>query len=134
VRGTLSTVRAGKSELRLQLRPPELGEVRIRLTLEDNVMTARIVVSTENARGMITRQLEYLRSSLTEEGVRVDRFDVLVGEQYDREPAQHGQEAGGGVVSREGEATGHAIDETATEDIQSINRVKSENSRVHYIA
>ncbi len=137
IRGTLSTLRSGKNEMLLQLRPPDLGNVRIRLTLDGDIMTARIVVATENVRSIVERQLDYLRTSLAEEGVKIGRFEVLVGQQYDKQASGNASSEGDQNLPGEGSLTseGTSRHESETGGTQTnIDKVKSENTRVYIVA
>jgi flagellar hook-length control protein FliK len=67
----------GRTEVRVQLRPPELGAVRVELVSDQNNMVeARIFTERDDVRQMIQRNLSELRESLTASGVEVGDFDV----------------------------------------------------------
>ena len=65
--------------LRLRLRPPELGAVRLEVALRRGKMTARIETETTQARNVLLDQLPQLRERLEGQGIHVERFDVEVG-------------------------------------------------------
>ncbi len=136
VRGTLTTLRSGRNELLLQLRPPDLGSVQIKLTLDGNVMTARIIVSTEDVREIVQRQIEYLRNSLADEGVKIERFDVLVGQQYDKQATGNASAEDQRNSPGEGPLTGDDTQryDSKADAVRNIDKVKSENTRIHIIA
>jgi flagellar hook-length control protein FliK len=62
--------------LRLRLHPPELGSLRLELSLRRGAMTARLETETEAARTMLLDNLPALRQRLAEHQIRVERFDV----------------------------------------------------------
>jgi flagellar hook-length control protein FliK len=77
VRGASMMISQGRSEVRVQLRPPELGTVRIQLVSDrSNVVEARIVAERDEVRQLIARNLPELRESLSASGVQVGGFDV----------------------------------------------------------
>ena len=139
IRGAMSTLRSGKSELFLQLRPPELGSVRIRLTLENSILTARIVVSSENVRTIVERHLDDLRNSLAEEGVKIERFEVSVDQRNDRQASANSSgndrhNAEEDRISKEDATSGNEENETKLLQAERLEKVKAENRRLHILA
>lgn len=63
-------------EVRLRLSPPELGSLRLQVSVQDGVMVARMETETEAARTSLTNNLPALRERLAEQGIRVERFDI----------------------------------------------------------
>jgi flagellar hook-length control protein FliK len=62
--------------LRLRLHPPELGSLRLEVSVRNGVMSARLEVETTSARNMLLDNLPALRQRLAEQDIRVGRFDV----------------------------------------------------------
>jgi flagellar hook-length control protein FliK len=82
--------------LQLRLAPPELGSLRLELTVKEGVMTAALETETTAARRMLLDHLPALRERLAEQNIRVERFDVDVrregsGNQADDRAAQQQQ-------------------------------------------
>jgi flagellar hook-length control protein FliK len=82
--------------LQLRLSPPELGSLRLELTVKDGVMTAALETETSAARRLLLDHLPALRDRLAEQNIRVERFDVDVrrdggGSQADGRAAHHEQ-------------------------------------------
>lgn len=63
-------------EIRLRLSPPELGSLRLDVRVQDGVLVARLQTETDAARTAIVENLPALRDRLSEQGVRIERFDV----------------------------------------------------------
>ncbi len=76
---SLIVVRNGKSELNMQLFPPELGRVNIKFLLEDGNLTGKIVVSTKEAFMLFDHNKEQLAQSLNQAGVDVGKIDLSLG-------------------------------------------------------
>jgi flagellar hook-length control protein FliK len=82
--------------LQLRLNPPELGSLRLELTVKEGVMTAALETETTAARRILLDHLPALRERLAEQNIRVERFDVDVrregnGGQADGRAAQQEQ-------------------------------------------
>lgn len=64
--------------LRLRLRPPELGALRLDVSLRDGNLSARIEAETHTARTVLLEHLPQLRERLAEHGLRIEQFEVDV--------------------------------------------------------
>lgn len=63
-------------EVRLRLSPPELGSLRLQVSVQDGVMVARLETETAAARATLTDNLPILRERLAEQGIRIERFEI----------------------------------------------------------
>jgi flagellar hook-length control protein FliK len=68
-------------EVRLRLSPPELGALRLDVSLRDGVLVAHMQTETTAARAALLDNLPTLRDRLAEQGVRIERFDVDLAQQ-----------------------------------------------------
>jgi flagellar hook-length control protein FliK len=73
------TLENGKSEMRLKLFPPELGKLDMKFELERGALSARIVVSTPEAKMLFDQNLGALQRMMQESGVDVAFMDVSYG-------------------------------------------------------
>ena len=93
VRGASMFVTQGRTEVRVQLRPPELGSVRLHLVSDsNNMIEARIVTERDDVRQLVERNLPQLREALASSGVEVGHFDVSTqhpgGQSFDNDWAE----------------------------------------------
>jgi len=72
----LSAQQRDGNEVRLRLSPPELGSLRLQVSVQNGVMVARMETETEVARSSLVNNLPDLRERLAEQGIRVERFDI----------------------------------------------------------
>jgi flagellar hook-length control protein FliK len=68
--------RPGRTEIHVQLDPPDLGRVRLHLTTSDERVSGRLVVEAEAVRALIESRLPELRQRLEAAGIELGRFDV----------------------------------------------------------
>jgi len=66
--------RAG--HVRMRLYPPELGSLRLDLTIRNGQMTARMETETQSAQNTLLDNLPALKERLAEHHITVERFDV----------------------------------------------------------
>lgn len=86
-------VREGGRELLVQLKPPELGHLTIRVTVADGAIHAHIIADRPEAARMLSQAISSLGQSLAELGLDVQDLDVALG----GETANgHADEAGDG--------------------------------------
>jgi len=86
-------VKNEQSEIKIDLKPEFLGNVRMRIVTENQQVSVRILTEAPAVRDMIETGLQQLRSELQSQGLQVDRLEVSVSEDY-REPRRRQGKAG----------------------------------------
>ena len=66
----------GTQKLLIQLNPEHLGSMRIELIQKDNVLTARIMATTAQAKEMLDSQLSGLKQSFVGQGIQVEKIEI----------------------------------------------------------
>lgn len=69
----------GMQEAVIDLEPPRLGRLHIRLLFEDSSLNARIHVRNAMVAEVVRGNLAQLRSALTDQGIQIDNFQVTTG-------------------------------------------------------
>ncbi len=82
-------IRGEKNEIKIHLDPPSLGSVHIKVSMESNNMKATMVADTPLVKEVIESNLGDLKRSLSDSGIKVDQFSVLVGNGYDYKNGKH---------------------------------------------
>lgn len=72
-------VREGGRELLVSLRPPELGHLTIRVTVQDGVLQAQILADRPEAARMLQQSLSHLGATLGDLGYALEGLDVAYG-------------------------------------------------------
>ena len=78
-RGIATLVRNGAAEMRLQLQPPDLGEIELRVRTTESAVRGHVVVQHSELKHLVEAQLDKLRAALEEQGLAMEGFDVSVG-------------------------------------------------------
>jgi flagellar hook-length control protein FliK len=78
VEGAVRAAQQRDGRIQVRLSPPELGALRIELTIQNGVMSARLEAETPAARNLLLDNLSALRDRLAQQEVRIDQFDVDV--------------------------------------------------------
>lgn len=66
-----------ETNIRIKLSPENLGQLDIRLTTSDGKVTAHIITATSGAKDMIESQLHQLRHTLIQQGIQLDKVEVV---------------------------------------------------------
>ena len=72
-------VQEERTEVRIQLKPDHLGELKIKLSMERGIMMAEFVVENQAVREVIASQLPQLQTALQDHGTQVADLSVSIG-------------------------------------------------------
>lgn len=72
-------VQEERTEVRIQLKPDHLGELKIKLSMERGIMMAEFVVENQAVREVIASQLPQLQTALQNHGTQVADLSVSIG-------------------------------------------------------
>ena len=81
VGGAIRSAQNRDGQIQLRLSPPELGTLRINIVMNEGVLTAHLETETAAARAVLLDNLPALRERLAEQEIRIDKFDVDVGQE-----------------------------------------------------
>jgi hypothetical protein len=87
----LTSTDDNQQTLEVQLEPPELGRLVIKLVRSETGLKADFVVSNESARLAVQSELPALQRALEQAGITLNQFNV----------SQHGQDRSGGRPAQE---------------------------------
>ena len=107
----------GQWQAQIRISPPDLGTVRMDLSVRQNMLTLRVMADHPEARQMLQSRMGELREALGQHGITVDRIDVetrrtMAGENtsqgQDQQSSRQGSSqsgAGGGSTGDGGEGS-----------------------------
>ncbi len=68
-------------QIKLRLSPPELGSMKIEITMHGGTMTAHVETETSAARNMLLDNLPALRQRLADQNIKIEKFDIDLRDQ-----------------------------------------------------
>jgi len=71
--------RSGKQEMQIRLRPPELGGMKIKVEITNDVVKATLVVDQPQTHALLEKNMSQLFRALQEQGLKVDTLSVEIG-------------------------------------------------------
>jgi flagellar hook-length control protein FliK len=74
-----TALKTGVTEIRLLLRPESLGEMRVKLTMNGDVVMGKIYVESQQVKHIVESNLQMLKDSLAQHNLQAGSFDVNVG-------------------------------------------------------
>ncbi|GEM_PF-4161942 len=126
--GIHDTIRINRNRAVLHLNPPELGKVRVTLSLSPgNQLHATFIVDHPDTRQIVESSMTQLRQQLAENGFTAGALDVGIGH---REP---GQDFFSGFQQSHHAGAGSGITSTTEEDLPG-KMVETDNRLLHVIA
>lgn len=78
-------------QIRLRLSPPELGSLKLELSVHNGLMTAHVQAETDTARNLLLDHLPQLRERLADHNIKIDHFDVELMNQQSGTPQNYSQ-------------------------------------------
>jgi flagellar hook-length control protein FliK len=78
-------VKNDQGEIRIDLKPEFLGNVRLQIVTDNQQVTVRILTELPMVRDMIEGNIQQLKSDLQQQGLQVQRVEVAVAD----DPRQH---------------------------------------------
>lgn len=127
---------AGTADMRIRLRPEHLGDLRLRIMMEEGILSATFTAQSQQVKEILESHLSLLKQSLKDQGIHVEKFVVTTGNPGEYAQAQ--QNAGSSAMNQQSSksAVSFAGDGSADEEQSAqtehakITRVK--RSQVDY--
>ncbi len=85
-----------QSEINIRLDPPDLGTVRVNITSTGDTVKTTLITETHAVKQAIESNLNHLRDAMSDQGLKVDSFTVLVGGGNMGQKGQNTQQQQGG--------------------------------------
>jgi flagellar hook-length control protein FliK len=106
----------GDRIVRLQLKPPELGRVKINIDIKDNVLKLGMIAEHSSVKELLLSNVHELRGSLVSQGIKLENIDIQINYGFgqslsnSKEWTNHGkrwnQDSGGKGALMSGNNTG----------------------------
>jgi flagellar hook-length control protein FliK len=68
----------GERVVRLQLKPPELGTVKVEMDMKEGVLRVGMITENSSVKELLLSNAHELRDALIEQGVKLERLDVQI--------------------------------------------------------
>ncbi|MNZ82843.1 flagellar hook-length control protein [compost metagenome] len=92
----------GMSEAKISLFPEHLGQVDVRITMQNGLLTAQFVTEHAFARESLEAQMAQLRLALQAQGLQVNKLEVTQNTALSSHMYQDGRQQGNGSNQQQG--------------------------------
>lgn len=77
----------GDRIIRLQLKPPELGMVKIKMDIKDHTLKLGMITEHSSVKELLLSNIHELKAALVQQGLRLERLDVQINYNFGQTPA-----------------------------------------------
>jgi len=75
-------IRRGENQVRLQLKPPDLGSIQLDMVLKDHVLKVAMITEHHAVKELLMSHVQELRDALVEQGVELQRIDINTDQHF----------------------------------------------------
>ncbi len=126
--------RNNQTQLRLALKPPELGELTIKLSLREGVLKATLVADSASAKQTLEAGLNELKQQLAQQGLKLERMEVVVSPDAERREARGGEQDSSGKRNKGSAGGSNEIEMDDDEITPAMLGLDSASGRVNVFA
>lgn len=73
------SLQKGDRIIRIQLKPPELGTVKVEMDLKENVLKLGMIIENKSVKELLLANAHELREALVDHGFKLEKIDVQIG-------------------------------------------------------
>ncbi|MCJ7830768.1 MAG: flagellar hook-length control protein FliK, partial [Desulfobacterales bacterium] len=129
------SIKEGTSEIRIALKPEALGHLQMAIATENQQVAVKVIVGTHLVKALLDQNLTQLKHLLQEQGLLLDKFDVLVAQDSSQSGSGR-QSAGNAQAQRTDRNNGDPETDAGTrqEHEAAPRRQREDNARIDYFA
>ncbi|MFO7748844.1 MAG: flagellar hook-length control protein FliK [Desulfobacteraceae bacterium] len=128
-------VNRGDSELRLQLKPPELGRIIMKIENLGDSLKVSVVTENHSAKEILAMHVNDLKTTLSQSGVHLKSFDVEMGSDFQQSMADARQQSGNHGSNRGRKRNLGLQQGTAgQEDVPALENHGNQEGKLHFVA
>ena len=75
-------INRGDGIIRFQLKPPELGFIKLEMQLADNQLNLAVAAENNSVKEMLLTHMHELREALLSQGIKIDKLDVHINDGF----------------------------------------------------
>jgi hypothetical protein len=75
-------IRRGENQVRLQLKPPDLGSIQLDMVMKDHVLKVAVITEHHAVKELLMSHVQELREALVEQGVELQRIDINIDQHF----------------------------------------------------
>ncbi|MFO7885418.1 MAG: flagellar hook-length control protein FliK [Desulfobacteraceae bacterium] len=127
-------VARGDSELKLQLKPPELGRIIVKIENLGGSLKVNIITENHAAKDILVTHASELKTNLSGNGVDLKSFEVEMGSNFKQSMADARQQSGHSGSGRGKKSKIDLLNETETKASIKVRENENQDGQLHYVA
>jgi flagellar hook-length control protein FliK len=133
------SIKRGERILRLQLKPPQLGSLRVEMDMKGNILKLGMTAENSSVKDILLSSVHELKETLSEQGVKLDKIDIDISNNFGQSLANLKDGAkeglnGGQRRTQDSNEGPHLKDESAGDEPGSEGRVVVAGSSLDLMA
>ena len=136
-RGLVRSINLGINELKIQLKPPELGRLVMTIDQTGNNMRVNIMAENQSARDILISNMNELKAVLSNSGINLESFEVDLGSDFRQSMADARGQADGFGKNNQNRSNGSQENDSSGEQSSESNGGDTDSKEagsLHYIA
>ncbi len=124
----------GKSEIKMQLNPPELGTLKLEFSLDDDVLDTKITVERSSVKDVIEKDIPKLKELLTNSDIDSGKLDVSLQEKENGKQEFMDKNFHSNYKSKDSHVYSHQRDEYNEDNIAEEAMINNaESTQINYL-
>jgi flagellar hook-length control protein FliK len=121
-------INRGDGVIRFQLKPPEMGFVKLEMQLTDNQLSLSVAAENSSVKELLLSNIHELRETLQSQGIRIDKLDIQLNNDFNQSLAnfQEGRQKESRASSGDGAGEDQVNHDEAAE-VAAHNRASPRN-------
>jgi flagellar hook-length control protein FliK len=125
----------GRSEIQIRLKPEFLGNVQMTVSTDKEQLAVRILTDQPVVKNVIESHLHQLKSELQNQGLTVDKFDIMVNPDADQQPSRDpSSQMSKNHQFQDGRRQEREPEQMQQDDDQSTGEEEADDGGVNYFA
>ena len=121
--------------LRLHLKPPELGALRVEIDIKDGVLKLDMMAENQSAKDLLLSNVPELKDALIEQGIKLEKLDVQIHYGFNQTLANSKEWSRQGKPSNRKTEEGPGLENNETQiSLSESDGSISDNYRVNLVA
>ncbi len=86
------SIQRGERIIRFQLRPPDLGFMKVEMDIKDNVLRLGLITENSSVKELLLSHVQELKEALVQQGIKLEKVDIQINYNFDQSLANSKEE------------------------------------------
>lgn len=86
------SIQRGERIIRFQLRPPDLGFMKVEMDIKDNVLRLGLITENSSVKELLLSHVQELKEALVQQGIKLEKVDIQINYNFNQSLANSKEE------------------------------------------